>query len=69
MVDGRGESERVSMKVRCPRCGKEAEWEGNSFRPFCSDRCKLIDLGKWMSDDYVIREEAANEKQEDEEGA
>ena len=56
------------MKVRCPRCGKEVKWEGNPSRPFCSDRCKLIDLGKWMSDDYTIRGESANEKQEDEEG-
>ena len=32
--------------VACPICGKEMEWDsGNRFRPFCSERCKLIDLG------------------------
>ena len=41
-------------KIRCPRCRKEATWEGNPFRPFCSERCKLIDLGNWSSGKYVI---------------
>ncbi len=31
----------------CPRCGEPSVWEGNEFRPFCSERCKLIDLGAW----------------------
>jgi len=35
------------MKVHCPVCKKEENWENNPFRPFCSDRCKLIDLGEW----------------------
>ena len=41
-------------KIRCPRCRKEATWEGNPFRPFCSERCKLIDLGNWATGRYVI---------------
>ncbi|MBI5195408.1 MAG: DNA gyrase inhibitor YacG [Nitrospirae bacterium] len=42
------------MKIKCPVCKKESEWEGNPFRPFCSERCKLIDLGAWASEEYKI---------------
>ncbi|MBI4838941.1 MAG: DNA gyrase inhibitor YacG [Nitrospirae bacterium] len=42
------------MKTKCPVCKKESVWEGNSFRPFCSERCKLIDLGAWASEEYKI---------------
>lgn len=54
------------MRVRCPQCGKEVVWESNPFRPFCSERCKLIDLGKWASEEYRIAGEAANRSQLDE---
>ena len=40
--------------IRCPRCGKQAEYEGNEFRPFCSERCKLLDLGAWADEAYAI---------------
>jgi uncharacterized protein len=41
--------------VACPQCGKEVEWEaGSPYRPFCSRRCKLIDLGQWASENYRI---------------
>ena len=37
----------------CPQCGKPVEWGAQSpFRPFCSERCKLIDLGAWASESY-----------------
>lgn len=43
------------MIVQCPTCKKTVEWsEKNPWRPFCSERCKLIDLGEWASDSYVI---------------
>ncbi len=42
------------QKHICPICKKETKWEENQFRPFCSDRCRLIDLGKWASDEYRI---------------
>ena len=38
----------------CPRCGQTSQWQDNPFRPFCSERCKLIDLGAWASDEYRI---------------
>jgi len=42
------------QKHTCPMCRKETSWDGNAFRPFCSERCRLIDLGKWASEDYRI---------------
>ena len=42
------------MKLVCPQCKKETRWEKNPFRPFCSERCRLIDLGKWASEEYRI---------------
>ncbi|MBI5408585.1 MAG: DNA gyrase inhibitor YacG [Nitrospirae bacterium] len=42
------------MKVKCPTCKQWTEWRDNPFRPFCSERCKLIDLGAWASDAYKI---------------
>jgi endogenous inhibitor of DNA gyrase (YacG/DUF329 family) len=41
--------------VDCPTCGAKVEWkEGNKYRPFCSLRCKQIDLGAWAEEKYVI---------------
>lgn len=41
--------------VACPRCGKQVAWdEKNAFRPFCSERCKLFDLGAWASEQYRV---------------
>jgi len=42
------------MKITCPVCKNITTWEENPFRPFCSERCKLIDLGAWASGDYNI---------------
>ena len=53
------------MVVKCPRCGIETVYEGNLFRPFCSERCKLIDLGNWASGKYVI---PGDTKKPDEDG-
>jgi uncharacterized protein len=40
-----------SARVNCPTCKREIEWsEASPFRPFCSERCKLIDLGAWLSE-------------------
>lgn len=41
--------------VDCPTCGTKVEWsETSKFRPFCSNRCKQIDLGAWAEEKYVI---------------
>jgi endogenous inhibitor of DNA gyrase (YacG/DUF329 family) len=36
----------------CPVCGARGQWSEAKFRPFCSSRCKEIDLGKWFSEEY-----------------
>ena len=42
---------KKSRMVRCPQCGGESLWSAeNKYRPFCSERCKLIDLGAWASE-------------------
>jgi hypothetical protein len=41
-------------KVRCPTCRRETAWEGNAFRPFCSDRCRLLDLAAWAEERYRV---------------
>jgi hypothetical protein len=53
------------MKLNCPRCKKETDTDGNPYRPFCSERCKLIDLGNWVSGTYRIPEKPAPEEGED----
>ncbi|NJD32336.1 MAG: DNA gyrase inhibitor YacG [Gammaproteobacteria bacterium] len=41
--------------VPCPTCQRPVEWSAASpFRPFCSERCKLIDLGAWMTERRAI---------------
>jgi hypothetical protein len=42
-----------ALKLNCPICKKPADKNNPDF-PFCSDRCRLIDLGKWASGAYVI---------------
>jgi len=46
------------LVVNCPQCGKSVLWdEANRYRPFCSERCKLIDLGQWAAESYRIHEQ------------
>jgi len=40
--------------VSCPTCKKTVIWNEQAYRPFCSDRCKLIDLGEWAADEKII---------------
>ena len=43
------------MKVPCPTCQQSIEWTpANVYRPFCSERCRLIDLGEWFSEERKI---------------
>lgn len=46
---------RKPRMVSCPHCGKSVVWDtGNPYRPFCSERCKMIDLGAWASESYRV---------------
>ncbi|HEX4241834.1 MAG TPA: DNA gyrase inhibitor YacG [Steroidobacteraceae bacterium] len=45
--------------VKCPTCKRPVEWSPASpHRPFCSDRCRLIDLGAWLSEERRIADES-----------
>jgi endogenous inhibitor of DNA gyrase (YacG/DUF329 family) len=46
-------SKKRTIKLQCPICKKEVKNNSGDF-PFCSDRCRTIDLGKWASGAYVI---------------
>lgn len=52
--------------VNCPSCKEEVAWiEANRFRPFCSERCKLIDFGDWANEKHSIAGEPAFPAEED----
>jgi endogenous inhibitor of DNA gyrase (YacG/DUF329 family) len=54
---------------KCPTCNRQVDWENNPFRPFCSERCKLVDLGKWVSEEYrVAGKPVSSEDKDDEDG-
>jgi endogenous inhibitor of DNA gyrase (YacG/DUF329 family) len=40
--------------MKCPICGKPTLWQDNPTRPFCSERCKLIDFGRWADEEYSV---------------
>ena len=40
--------------VKCPTCKRSIDWSAAEFRPFCSDRCRLIDLGRWLNEDFKV---------------
>ena len=45
----------TKLQVNCPRCQSAVKWSSESpFRPFCSERCQWIDLGRWLTEDYRI---------------
>ncbi len=51
-----------ATKVKCPTCRRELDWSDSPFRPFCSERCRLIDLGAWLSEQRSIPGEALPEE-------
>jgi hypothetical protein len=47
-------------EVACPTCGKAVPWRASEkWRPFCSERCRLIDLGEWLNEEKRIAGEPA----------
>lgn len=62
-------SQRV-LKVNCPTCKEIVVWnERSQYRPFCSERCKLIDFGEWASERNTIAGEPVLRPEEDDESA
>jgi endogenous inhibitor of DNA gyrase (YacG/DUF329 family) len=44
----------ATLTVTCPFCQRETEWDGNPNRPFCSTRCRMMDLGNWAAERYRV---------------
>ena len=45
----------MAKVVNCPQCGTAVVWDpANPYRPFCSERCKMIDLGAWATESYRV---------------
>lgn len=56
----------MTIQVKCPTCDKQVEWsEQSEWKPFCSERCKLIDLGAWADGSHSIPGQAIPEQVED----
>ena len=53
----------VMRSYRCSLCEKPVEYEGPrpSLYPFCSERCKMVDLGKWLREEYTIDRDLTSE--------
>ena len=45
-----------SALVKCPTCGRQNDFNADPLGPFCSTRCKMVDLGKWFKEEYRISE-------------
>ncbi len=45
--------------MKCPTCSKTVIKDGNPRFPFCNERCRLIDLGRWANEEYRVPEEAS----------
>ncbi|HXK26942.1 MAG TPA: DNA gyrase inhibitor YacG [Candidatus Binatia bacterium] len=56
------------MRVKCPTCKTEVQWENNPHRPFCSERCRLIDLGAWATERYKIPKKKQGVDADDDDG-
>jgi endogenous inhibitor of DNA gyrase (YacG/DUF329 family) len=47
------------LKVKCPTCRREVEWsDASPYRPFCGDRCRLIDMGAWLTEQRKIPDQS-----------
>jgi endogenous inhibitor of DNA gyrase (YacG/DUF329 family) len=54
------------LKLSCPTCKKDLFWTDEfPFRPFCSDRCRLIDLGEWASESHRIAGDSIYKQESD----
>ncbi|MBI4208904.1 MAG: DNA gyrase inhibitor YacG [Deltaproteobacteria bacterium] len=62
MVAKRSPKTRIS---RCPVCRASTRWEGNSYRPFCSERCRWLDLGAWIQGRYIVPGEAVGSSKQE----
>ena len=56
----------MATLVTCPTCGTQTEYSPqNPYRPFCCERCKMIDLGAWANESYRVPDNSHTELPED----
>lgn len=51
------------IQVTCPTCKKKFDYFSSEFRPFCSEKCRLIDLGQWLSESYTVPAQKLTEEE------
>lgn len=51
-------------QIKCPQCGNVTEWENNKYRPFCSERCQMIDFGAWVDEEYHVPDQTTSEQEQ-----
>ena len=54
--------------MKCPTCSKPVDWKDNPARPFCSERCQLVDLGRWVEGEYRVPGEPVPQEQSETKG-
>lgn len=52
---------KKKIEVTCPTCRKKFDYFSSEFRPFCSEKCRLIDLGQWLDESYAVPVEKLTE--------
>ncbi len=62
--NGRGFPPRASMMFRCPICEKMFDPEASPAMPFCSERCRLVDLNCWLDEEYGLPNPSEEEEPE-----
>jgi endogenous inhibitor of DNA gyrase (YacG/DUF329 family) len=50
-------------EINCPTCKRKFNYFSSDFRPFCSEKCRLIDLGQWLSESYTVPVEKLTEEE------
>ena len=51
------------LKIRCPQCEFEFNYYNSDYRPFCSEKCKMIDLGHWFQESYTVPSKPTSEEE------
>lgn len=51
------------LEVQCPTCKKKFEYSSSAFRPFCCERCRLLDLGQWLTESYTVPVEKLSDEE------
>ncbi len=53
------------LQVKCPHCKTEFSYHASEFRPFCSERCRMVDLGHWLEESYRVPAQNLTQEEQD----